>query len=598
VAGGFSVAIGSDTRLFGQGIKTGVIEPVEDAQDALQDLANTNTSKLDRGVRDSGDELGKLGKAGKDAADDIEDGAKQADRALDQLGVAGKEAGNDLEAGLKDAQSQTSRTTADYKEMTEKIRAETAKIKASTKGDFEGAGRSTGEFKEEALANFSEVTSSFQGNMSSITDLAQGTFGGLAAIGGPASLAFGAIAVAVGLVGQALFQSGEESDEFKEKIQELAQTKLGDLFGEYEDSGDDLARGLRKWATDADTFGGSLTDLQKNAKKAGLGVGELTDAIGTQSVSKMRSLRTEVDKQIDSLNKQAAALSDGTAKGRLAAKGAEDQAEAARSVKKQLDQNLQVNDAYETSLRAVAKAQGQTVDQYLASAAAEASAEEATKSLEDSMKSLAEQSGESTAELVDNSSLGAANYIAGMQKRQAADDQYYANLQTVGKTVPDEVFQYLQGQGEAFSQELATYLSATPAQQATILDGWKKAAGSGTEIDGPTVKAKGDTSDVDKKTAAKSKETKAGPTSKLKADASAVDKKTGELSKQKKDGTTLKLRADTDAVDKAIARYRDKTYRATVKFDADTSAVTRKLNALDGRHISVIVDQKVGKKVA
>lgn len=598
MAGGFSVSIGSDTRLFEQGVKTGVIKPVENAQDALQDLANTSTSKLDREVRDSGKALDKLGDAGKDAGRDIESGTKDADRALDRLGKAGKEAGEDLEGALKDAQRQTQPTAAEYREMSEKIRAETAKIKAQSKEDFEGAGGATGEFKEEALSNFSEVTSSFTGDMQSITDLAQGTFGGLASLGGPASLVFGGLAVAVGLVGQAFASSKEESDEFKEKIEELAQTKLGDLFGQYEDSGTELARGLRKWAQDADSFGGSLSDLQDNTKKAGVASDRYTDAIATQSVPKMKAAREAIEAQIKSLDKQAGAQrAAGNGTSALAKKFGE-QSDAARAVKKQLDDNLEVNDVYEKSLRGVAKGLGLTVDQYLAVQQAQADAEAANDSMKESLKALAEQSAESTAELLDNSALNADQYIKDTQKRQAADDQYYANLQSVGKAVPDEVYQYLQGQGEAFSQELATYLAATPDQQAQILETWKKAAGSGTDIDGPTVKAKGDTSDVDKKTSEKGKEKKAGPTSKLRADASDVEKKVKEKGAEKKAGTTLKLRADDDAVEAAIKRYRDKTYHATVKFKPDTSAVTAALSRLDGRHISVIVDQKVGKKVA
>jgi hypothetical protein len=600
MAGGFSIGVAADTRAFESGVKAGIIAPVEDAQDALQVLARSGDKAgdgLSRGTREAELSLGKLGAAGKDAGDDIDRGARDAGQALDRLGRDGKSAGDDLEAGLKGAQKQTELTAADYRAMTAKIRAETEKIRQEGRDSFRGASEGTSEFKEEALSNFSEVTSSFQGDMTSITDLAQGTFGGLASLGGPASLVFGGLAVAVGLVGQAFATNSEESDEFKEKIQELAQTKLGDLFGQYEDSGNDLARGLREWAQDADSFGGSLTDLQKNTRKAGLEVGDYADAIATQSVPKMKEMRREVEAQIKSLDKQAGAQrAAGDGSSALANKLGE-QSDAARAVKKQLDDNLEVNDQYEKSLRAVAKAQGLTVEQYLATADAQAAAEEASKSLEDSMKSLAEQSAESTAELVDNSSLGANNYIAGMEKRQAADDQYYANLQTVGKAVPDSVYQYLQGQGEAFSQELATYLSATPDQQARILEGWKKAAGSGTEIDGPTVKAKGDTSDVDKKTAEKGKEQKAGPTSKLRANADAVDKKTAEKGKEQKAGPTMKLRADDDAVEKAVARWRDKTYHATVKLKPDTSAVDAAIRRLDGRHISVIVDQQVGKKV-
>lgn len=593
MAGGFSIGVAADTRAFESGVKAGIIDPVEDAQDALQDLGRAGDKAgdgLSRGSRDGELSLGKLGRAGKEAGDDIDRGARDAGRALDRLGRDGKDAGDDLEQGLKGAQKQTRLTADDYKAMTAKIEAETAKVKRQSQESFRGAGEGTAEFKDEALSNFSEVTSSFQGDMTSITDLAQGTFGGLASMGGPASLAFGGIAVAVGLIGQALVQSGEDSDEFKQKIEDLAQTKLGDLFSQYEDSGDDLARGLRKWATDADSFGGSLTDLRKNTKDGGLEFGRYADAIATQSVPKMKAMRREVEAQIESLDKQAGAQrAAGNGSSALANQLGE-QGDSARKVKKQLDDNLKVNDQYEKSLRAVAAASGMTVEQYQAQLDAEAAMEAANQQLADSMKSLAEQSGESTAELVDNSSLSAASYIDGMNKRQAADDQYYANLQAVGQAVPDAVYQYLQGQGTAFSQELATYLSATPEQQAQILEGWKKAAGSGTDIEGPTVKAKGDTSDVDKKTTEKSRETKKGPTSKLQADTKDLDAKVKQKGDQTSKGPTSKLRADTSDVDRAITSLRKKTFSGpTARFQIDTSSVNSAIANLRNTVIRVPV---------
>ncbi|MCS5513994.1 hypothetical protein NY537_14720 [Curtobacterium flaccumfaciens pv. betae] len=626
MAGGFSIGVAADTKAFESAVKSGIIDPLDDAQDALEDLGKSGDKAgdgLTKGTRDAEQSLGKLGQeakgagrdvesgmkdaarstdklgdAGKDAGRDVEKGMRDIERAADKAGDAGRDAGDDIERGMKDAQRQTHITSDDVKAMARKIEAENDRIKQSNREAFDKAGSNTGEFKDEALQNFSEVTSSFQGDMSSITDLAQGTFGGLATLGGPASLAFGGLAVAAGLIGSALVQSGEDSDEFKEKIKDLADTKLGDLFSRYEDSGDDLAKGLRHWATDADTFGGSITDLQKQTRKGGLEFGSYADAIATQSVPKMKQMRREVEAQIKSLDKQASSQrAAGNGSSALANKYGE-QADAARAVKKQLDDNLKVNDQYEKTLRSVAKAQGQTVEQYLATAEATATAEEANESLKDSMKSLAEQSAESTSDMLDNSALSAEQYIADTQKRQAADQQYYANLQAVGKAVPDEVYNYLASMGDSFSQELATYLAATPEQQAQILETWKKAAGSGTEVDGPTLKAKADASDVDKKTAEKGREKKAGPTSELKGDTKDVDRKVKEKSAQKADGPTAKLRADTTAVDRAIERYRNKTYNATVKFNADTSNVTAALNRLDGRHISVIVDQKPGKKVA
>ena len=602
MAGGFSVGVAADTRAFETAVKSGIIDPLDDAQDALMDLGKSGEKAgdgLSKSTQDAEQSLSKLGREAKDAGSDVERGMKDAERSTDKLGQAGKDAGDDLERGLKDAQRQTARTSDDYRDMARKIQADSDRIKASNREAFDSAGSRTGEFKEEAVANFSEVSSSFQGDMTSIQDLAQGTLGGLATMAGPAGVAFGGLAVAVGLIGSALTQSGEDSDEFKERIKDLADTKLSDLFAQYEDSGDDLARGLRKWAQSADDFGGSLGDLQKNTKAAKVSGEAYTDAIATQSVPKMKALRKEIEAHIEALSEQARQSRGTSAVGTATSRAYGLQADAAQKVKQQLDANLKVNDQYEKSLRAVAKASGQTVEQYLAAAEAEAKMEAANESLADSMKSLAADSAESTSEMLDNSSLSATKYIRDMGKRQAADEQYYSNLATVGRDVPDQVLAYLQERGSDFSQELATYLSATPEQQAQILEGWKKAAGSGTDIDGPTVKAKGDTSDVDKKTAAKGKETAAGPTSKLKADAKDVDKTTAAKGREKKDGPTLKFKDDASEIDKALARYRDKKVTGpTVKFLADTSDVDAAAARIRNNPITQTVNQKLGKRVA
>lgn len=554
MAGGFSVSIGSDTRLFEQGVKTGVIAPVEDAQDALQDLANTSTSKLDGDLRDS-------------------------ERALDKLGKAGKEAGDDLEQGLRGAQKETGRTEAEYREMTEKIRAETAKIKAQSKEDFEGAGGATGEFKEEALQNFSEVTSSFQGNMTSITDLAQGTFGGLASLGGPASLVFGGLAVAVGLIGQAFATSSEESDEFKQKIQDLADTKLSDLFGQYQDSGDDLARGLRKWAQDADSFGGSLSDLQKNTKAAKLDAGTYAAAIATQSVPRMKQLRSEVEAHIKSLDHQAAAQRGAGAGSSALANQIGKQADAAREVKKQLDQNLKVNDAYEKSLRAVAKAQGMTVEQYTAWLDAQQKAQDATQAFTDAISSQAQTMSDTSSDTLSNEAANADAYIVIQQHKIDAVKQFADNAGKVYQDVDDQTRQYLESQGTAMSEEYATYLAATPAQQAKLREQW-------------TIEAKiqADPSDIDKATAAQGKKTAKGPTSEIKGDTKDVDKKVADKGREKKAGPTSKIQADDSAVDRAIASLRKKRFNGpTAVFQVDRSSVDSTISSLRRTTVNVSV---------
>lgn len=586
--GGISVGIAADTRPFEQGVRHGIIDPVEDAQEKLEDLANVSTSKLDGELQDTERKLDRVGDAGKDAGDDVEDGAKQAGRELDKLGRAGKEAGDDLEAGLKGAQKETTRTAAEWKQMAAKVEAETAKIKASSKESFEGAGSATGEFKEEALANFSEVTSSFTGDMQSVTDLAQGTFGGLASMGGPASLAFGGIAVAVGLIGSALAQSGEDTDEFKEKIAELADTKLGDLFSGYEDSGTDLAKGMRRWATDADSFGGSLTDLDKNLKGSEVRFGDVADAIATQSIPKMREMRRQIDDQVDALSKQAGAQrAAGNGQSALAKKYGE-QVDRLRDVRKQLDDNLEVNDQYEKSLRLVAKGQGLTVDQLKASLQATAEYEDSISSLADTMTSVLSEAAESTSEAIDNAASNPQKYIDGLDKRIEAAQKYQSNIKAIGAELPDDIMNFVRNQGEGFSQEIATYLTATPAQKAQIESGWKIAA-----------QVEGDTTDVDAKTAAKGKERTKGPTSEVQGDTSDVDKKVAQKAKEKAAGPTSKLQADTSDVDDAIRKLKGKRVDGpTVVYKVDTTAIDDANRRIATTPVTQTVNQQIGKRVA
>lgn len=602
MAGGFSIGVAADTKAFEAAVKSGIIDPLDDAQDALQDLGKSGEKAgdgLSDATKDAQRDLTKLGREAKDAGNDVERGMKDAERATDKVGKAGKEAGDDIERGMKDAQSATARQTEELKQMTAKMQAETAKLKAEGKDTFSPAAESSRAFKEEATSNLSEVVSSFDGSAQSITDLFQGTLGGIITELGPLGLAAGAAgAVAVGILGQSFVQAGEDADAFKERVKSMTQEFISD-FTDASDPVSKLDEKLRDWANDNEKYGLSLVQLRKDTKAAGVAFDETAKAIATGTLPEVKKATKAVEDHIDALREEERAARAGSTGETALSKSIGEKADRLQNdVMPALKQQKEALENAAAAEEALAGAQGMSVKQYEAYVDAQNKAKEANEAFKESMKDLAAESGESTAEVLNNAALSADQYIAGMQKRQAANQQFYDNLKAVGKSVPDEVFQYLQGRGTDFSQEIATYLSATPAQQAEILDGWKKAAGSGTEIDGPTLKAKADASDVDKKTAEKGREKKDGPTSKLKADASAVDKKVAEKGKEKKDGTTLKLRADTDAVDKAIARYREKTYHATVKFKADTSNVTAALNRLDGRHISVIVDQKVGKKVA
>jgi hypothetical protein len=165
------IPLASETRAFRQGIDSGVIDPLEDAVKAL-------------------DELGKS-------------------RGPDQL-----------ESDLKAAQTATEKLERDTKQAADAIdrdyRDGYRKMKHSADDGFGKASGAAAEFKGEALQNVSEVVSSFDGSMESIGEVVQGTLGGVSANLGLLGAAAVPIAASVGLITEAFVKAGEATDEARE----------------------------------------------------------------------------------------------------------------------------------------------------------------------------------------------------------------------------------------------------------------------------------------------------------------------------------------------------------------------------------------------
>jgi hypothetical protein len=468
MAGGFSVAIGSDTRLFEQGIKTGVIEPVEDAQDALQDLA-----KAGEKTGDSSRSLDKLGKAGKDAGEDIQDGARKGDKALDQLGKSGKDAGSDLEAGLKGAQSETAQTTADYKEMTAKIQAETAKLKASGKESFTPAAESSRAFKDEATANLSEVASSFNGDAQSITDLFQGTLGGIITELGPLGLAVGtAAAVGIGLIGAAFSQSGEDAQAFQDRVDSMT----GEILSDFTDTGDAVSaidKKLREWATDNEKYGVSLVQLRKDAQSAGVGFDDLATTIAGGTTKQLRGMRSEINDTIDSLSKQAAAVDTTAGADRSAADAAQAKVKQLNSdVIPAINQQIKANENAKAAEEALAAANDMTIAQYRKYVDAQNEASEASQSFADGVQSAYEDAGSNIDDFVKDGVFNLDAYNAQMENSAKAITQYQTNVATASQTLSAQALEYVESLGPKAAPALQAFVDAPLDQKQRTAANW------------------------------------------------------------------------------------------------------------------------------
>jgi uncharacterized protein YoxC len=197
-----------------------------------------------------------------DVADSLDDLARDAQR-------AGKSTGTEFKRGTDDARDGVEKLERSFKDMTDAVKPASKKvgddIGDSVKDGTHKASESTEEFKDEARSNFSEVASSFSGDMDSAADLVQGTLGGLAgSLTGPIGLALGGLGAAAGLFYN---QWKENSEKTKQTISDmyddmlasgadfLSKDYIADQLSKIYQGADDAAikvKALRELATESE----------------------------------------------------------------------------------------------------------------------------------------------------------------------------------------------------------------------------------------------------------------------------------------------------------------------------------------------------------
>lgn len=158
---------------------------------------------------------------------------------------------------------------------------------------MDDAGELTGEFKDEARSNFAEVTSSFDGSMDSIADLAQGTLGGLAgSIAGPFGVAAGLVAAAGGLFYSKWAESTEAS---KERVSEM----YDDMLQSGADflSNDFLQTQISNIVTGAEGAVASMDEVRNTAQTLGVTEKEVLLAFAGHMETRARLTDLAIEKQ-------------------------------------------------------------------------------------------------------------------------------------------------------------------------------------------------------------------------------------------------------------------------------------------------------------
>ncbi|MGN7968028.1 hypothetical protein [Microbacterium sp. 22296] len=263
------IAIASETGAFEKGIKSGVIQPLQDAEKALKDLGDTSVGR------------------------DIDQDLAVAQRATKELKSETKEAADAIERSFRDSYGKVKRESTEA----------TSKVKAGF-----------GEAKEEAASSGREAAASFGGGFDDAADFVQETLANALSGFGPAGAAAG-IALAA-ILGTALAQAASAQEaltEAREAAADLASTmyenggelplqeRIDELFSAL--NRESRANGvLQKLIDDWSDYGTVLEDVEAVAKRTGRPLAELVRALSGSDLSATRAELKRVNDELDSLS--------------------------------------------------------------------------------------------------------------------------------------------------------------------------------------------------------------------------------------------------------------------------------------------------------
>lgn len=358
------IGIASEGKAFRQGIENDVIPPLEDAQQALLDLGKDGTKAGDK-LEDS------LRGAQKETQETKKDIARLADE-LEKSGRSGRNLGDGVKAGAMDA------------------------------------GDAVKEFGSEAKQNIAETFSSFRGESEDFAQVVQDTLGGVVTSLGPAGAIAGAVgAFTLGAVIGELERVKERTEEFKQKVSELA-GELIDTSGVGETSIGYLSEKMEELASATDDGTYSLSQLRKDAKTAESSFEDLAQAMAGN-----------VDGLDEIIKKEEEAYKDLTTFGKDKIKLSQDQ----------FDAQKRIVDALKNTRDAVQEAADAEAAWVAAGGPALQAKEEAINSIQSEL-----DEGIQTYKDFYNAESGAfdaSSFISGMEARRTAVSDFNSNVQAL-----------------------------------------------------------------------------------------------------------------------------------------------------------------------
>lgn len=270
--GEIKIPIAVDTGGIQKQISNGLVDPIEDAEDALKKLEKV----------DAGQDLEKGFKKAQKATEHLEDDLEDTRSELKKLGYAAKDAGDDAKAGMNRAEDGVE------------------------------------EFGDEAKSTAKEAAASFDGSAESIIDAFQEVAANAFAGFGPAGMAAGLIAAAgIGIAVGAFQQAEEAAEELRQKANEYANDALDagvstdiwlsaaeqvvERIRELQDTKDN---GLRLWFMEDPDDLEKWTDALKDMGREG---SEVEDVLSS-STDRVKDYRDAIEESRDQLKKQRNAI--------------------------------------------------------------------------------------------------------------------------------------------------------------------------------------------------------------------------------------------------------------------------------------------------
>ena len=517
------IGVASDTKAFRQGIETGVIKPIEDAEDSLK-----------------------------------------------EFGKAGNKSGDQLEAAMKDAQRETDETRADLDRLGDSVERSAAKARKLGDGFEDGTDRAKqelGELKDEAIQNASETFSSFDGSIDSLVDGIQGTLGGVISNIGPlGAVAGAAAAIGVGLLTAELQKSAERAEEIREEASELAKQMIetggaldaetvSEKIREWSFEIQDSKEWFELWQESAVTNLGKVDDV---ARKTGLSAQDLFDTMSGQDASKSLDMIDDMESKAAELDSQLAKLAASKMGGTARASELRDERDALRDGSKAIRERIGIQETATDDARRLTELTKESTEASERAAAAEEARADAIGSLQGALDDAIGSFGDYI-----NAESGVADpeaYIKAMRKRTRATETFNENVQLISEKfgfTQDEM-QALLDQGIDFAPMLQAIVDADPKIQEQYAKAWKAAIGGGQEIvDGQPISASV-TVEADTGTAEKQ------------LDATTDQARTAEID----------AKANAKPAQESLQRVSRAKYQATITAVAEVAAARRTLNEL------------------